>query len=397
MMMDYQFSDRVLALKPSIIREILKNSSDPSVIPFSAGNPAPEAFPAKEITEISQAILSKNPIAALQYSITEGYTPLRETISTYMKSHHQIGREFDDIIVTSGAQQVMNLASKVLCNEEDVIICEAPSFIGSLNTFRSIKTRLRGISMEEDGMNMQELEQALKEEANARMSDTIPNFQNPSGITMSLEKRKKMYQLAKQYGVIILEDNPYGDLRVSGTHVPAIKSFDEDGIVIYAGSFSKVISPGMRVGFTIAPKPITQKMVVCKQADDVHTNILAQMICNTLMTDYDYDGHLEKLRAIYRKRTQLMLNLIEEYLVPHGITYHKAEGGLFIWCTLPENINMLDFCKKSAEKKVCVVPGNAFLVDESAPCQSFRINFSTPTEEQIQKGIAILGETAKQM
>ena len=246
-------------------------------------------------------------------------------------------------------------------------------------------------------MNMQELEQALKEEPNARMIYTIPNFQNPSGITMSLEKRKKMYQLAKQYGVIILEDNPYGDLRVSGTHVPAIKSFDEDGIVIYAGSFSKVISPGMRVGFTIAPKPITQKMVVCKQADDVHTNILAQMICNTLMTDYDYDGHLEKLRAIYRKRTQLMIHLIEEHLVPHGITYHKAEGGLFIWCTLPENINMLDFCKKSAEKKVCVVPGNAFLVDESAPCQSFRINFSTPTEEQIQKGIAILGETAKQM
>ena len=397
MMMDYQFSDRVLALKPSIIREILKNSSDPSVIPFSAGNPAPEAFPAKEIAEISQAILSETPIAALQYSITEGYTPLRETISAYMKSHHQIGREFDDIIVTSGAQQVMNLASKVLCNEEDVIICEAPSFIGSLNTFRSIKTRLRGISMEEDGMNMQELEQALKEEPNARMIYTIPNFQNPSGITMSLEKRKKMYQLAKQYGVIILEDNPYGDLRVSGTHVPAIKSFDEDGIVIYAGSFSKVISPGMRVGFTIAPKPIVQKMVVCKQADDVHTNILAQMICNMLMTDYDYDGHLEKLRAIYRKRTQLMLNLIEEYLVPHGITYHKAEGGLFIWCTLPENINMLDFCKKSAEKKVCVVPGNAFLVDESAPCQSFRINFSTPPEEQIQKGIAILGETAKQM
>ena len=396
-MMDYQFSDRVLALKPSIIREILKNSSDPSVIPFSAGNPAPEAFPAKEIAEISQKILSEHPIAALQYSITEGYTPFRGTISAYMKSHHQIGREFDETLVTSGAQQVMNLASKVLCNEDDVIICEAPSFIGSLNTFRSIKTRLRGISMEEDGMNMAELEQVLKEEPNARMIYTIPNFQNPSGITMSLEKRKKMYQLAKQYGVIILEDNPYGDLRVSGTHVPAIKSFDEDGIVIYAGSFSKVISPGMRVGFTIAPKPIVQKMVVCKQADDVHTNILAQMICNTLMTDYDYDGHLEKLRTIYRRRTELMISLIETHLVPLGITYHKAKGGLFIWCTLPDQINMLDFCKNSAEKKACVVPGNAFLVDESAPCQSFRINFSTPTEEQIQKGIVILEETAKQM
>lgn len=396
-MMDYKFSDRVLALKPSIIREILKNSSDPSVIPFSAGNPAPEAFPTKEIAAISQKILSEDPIAALQYSITEGYTPLRETITDYMKTHHQIGKEFDDILITSGAQQVMNLASKVLCNEEDVIICEAPSFIGSLNTFRSIKTNLRGISMEDDGMNLAELEQVLKEEPNARMIYTIPNFQNPSGITMSLEKRKKLYQLAKQYNVFILEDNPYGDLRVSGTHIPAIKSFDEDGIVLYAGSFSKVISPGMRVGFTIAPKPITQKMVVCKQADDVHSNILAQMICNEFIIKYDYDGHLKNLRSIYQKRIELMTSLIEKHLVPYGITYNKAEGGLFIWCTLPAHINMLEFCKKSADQKVCVVPGNAFLVDEHAPCQSFRINFSTPTDEQIVKGVAILGEIAKQM
>ncbi len=397
MTMDYRFSDRVLALKPSVIREILKNSSDPDVIPFSAGNPAPEAFPAREIAQISQAILHEHPIAALQYSITEGHPPLRQTVSAYMRAHHQIGRENDDILITSGAQQVMQLACKVLCNENDVVICETPSCIGSLNTFRSSKARLRGVAVEEDGMDMQALEQALKEEPNARLIYTIPNFQNPTGVTMSLAKRQKMYRLAKQYNVMILEDNPYGDLRISGSPVPAVKSFDEDGIVIYAGSFSKVISPGLRVGFSIAPKPVTQKMVVCKQADDVHTNILAQMICNAFINDYDYSGHLEHLRTVYRRRVQLTTDLINRYLAPYGITYHKAEGGLFLWCTLPKQADMQEFCRRSAEKKVCVVPGNAFLVDESAPCQSFRLNFSTPTLEQIEKGVAILAETAAQM
>ncbi len=396
-MMNYQFADRVSELKPSIIREILKNSSEPGVIPFSAGNPAPEAFPAKEILEISQKILREQPIQALQYSITEGYTPLRNTITNHMQTHHQIGKDFDDTIITSGAQQVMNLASKVLCNEDDVIICESPSFIGSLNTFRSIKTKLHGISMEHDGMNLLELEKTLKQNTKVRMIYTIPNFQNPSGITMSLEKRKQLYQLAKQYHVIILEDNPYGDLRINGDTIPSIKSFDKDGIVIYAGSFSKVISPGMRIGFSIAPKPISQKMVVCKQADDVHSNILAQMICHILITEYHYENHLQHLRSIYRKKLELTISLIEEHLVPHGISYHKANGGLFVWCTLPTNINMLEFCKKSANQKVCVVPGNAFLVDENASCQSFRINFSTPTDEQIVKGIATLGKIAKQM
>ncbi len=395
--MNYTFSDRVLTLKPSVIREILKNSSDPQVIPFSAGNPAPEAFPAKEIAEISCNILSQNPIAALQYSLTEGYTPLRETLKTYLQSRHQIGMESDDVVITSGAQQIMSLACKVLCNENDVILCEAPSFIGSLNTFRSMQIRLRGIAMQEDGMDMQALEQALKEEPRARMIYTIPNFQNPSGITMSLAKRRRMYELAKQYGIIILEDNPYGDLRICGQSVPAIKSFDEDGIVIYAGSFSKVIAPGMRVGFTAAPKAILQKMVVCKQGDDVHTNILAQMICNALMTDYDFDAHLENLRTIYRKRAELMMELIETHLVLYGVTYHRTEGGLFVWCTLPDSMDMQEFCKKSAENKACVVPGNAFLVDENTPCQSFRVNFSTPTLEQMKKGVAILEQTAKQM
>ncbi|MGN1050833.1 MAG: PLP-dependent aminotransferase family protein, partial [Acutalibacteraceae bacterium] len=267
--MEYKFSEKVKNLKPSAIREIFKYASDPSVVSLSAGNPSPEAFPAKEIAEISAKILKENPIGVLQYSITEGYTPLRETLKKYMKEHHNAINENDDLLITSGAQQIMDLLTKSLCNEGDVIITEAPSFIGSLNTFRSYNARLVGVPMENDGMNMDALEEALINNKNVKFIYTIPNFQNPSGITMSLLKRKKLYELAKKYGVLILEDNPYGDLRYSGEYIPCIKSFDTENIVVYAGSMSKVISPGIRVAYAIAPKPIFQKMVVCKQGSDV--------------------------------------------------------------------------------------------------------------------------------
>lgn len=393
--MEYSFSDRVQALKPSAIREIFKYAADPEVVSLSAGNPSPEAFPIEEIKEISARLLEENPIGVLQYSVTEGYPQLRETLKEYMKSHHNVGRDFDDILITTGAQQIMDLATKSLLNEGDVVITEAPSFIGSLNTFRSYNAKLVGVNIDDDGMNMEELEKALKTHKNARFIYTIPNFQNPSGITMSLEKRKKMYELAKKYNVLILEDNPYGDLRYSGEYIPCIKSFDDEGIVLYAGSMSKVISPGIRVAYVIAPKPIFQKMVVCKQGNDVHTNIWSQMVCNELMTKYDFDAHLEKLRKLYSKKAQFMMDLMDKYLVPMGITYAKITGGLFTMCTLPDYVDMQEFCKDAIKNKVCVVPGNAFLTDESEECHTFRVNFSTPTDEQLEKGIKLLAKTAE--
>lgn len=393
--MEYSFSDRVQALKPSAIREIFKYAADPEVVSLSAGNPSPEAFPIEEIKEISSRLLEENPIGVLQYSVTEGYPQLRETLKEYMKSHHNVGKDFDDILITTGAQQIMDLATKSLVNEGDVVITEAPSFIGSLNTFRSYNAKLVGVKIDDDGMNIEELEKALQTHKNARFIYTIPNFQNPSGITMSLEKRKKMYELAKKYNVLILEDNPYGDLRYSGEYIPCIKSFDDDGIVLYAGSMSKVISPGIRVAYVIAPKPIFQKMVVCKQGNDVHTNIWSQMVCNELMTKYDFDAHLEKLRNLYRKKAQFMMDLMDKYLVPMGITYAKITGGLFTMCTLPDYVDMQEFCKDAIKNKVCVVPGNAFLTDESEECHTFRVNFSTPTDEQLEKGIKLLAKTAE--
>lgn len=391
--MEYRFSDRVSNLKPSAIREIFKYASDPEVVSLSAGNPSPDAFPAKEIAEISAEVLKNNPISVLQYSVSEGYTPLRNTIKEYVKKEHNTGSGDDDVLITTGAQQIMDLCSKALVNEGEVVICEAPSFIGSLNTFRSYNAKLVGVNVEPDGMSIEELENALKANPNARLIYTIPNFQNPSGITMSFEKRKKIYELAKKYGVLIVEDNPYGDLRYSGEYVPNIKSLDTDGIVIYAGSFSKVISPGIRVAYCICPKPIFQKLVVCKQGNDVHTNIWSQYVCNEFINKYDFNAHLARLREIYTKKADYCMNLLDKYCAP-AITYHRIDGGLFIWCNLPESIDMPTFCKTAVENKVCVVPGNAFLTDENEKCQSFRINFSTPTDEQLEKGIKILGELA---
>ena len=391
--MEYKFSDRVSNLKPSAIREIFKYAADPEVVSLSAGNPSPDAFPAKAIAEISADVLKNNPISVLQYSVSEGYTPLRQHLKEYMRREHNTGNDDDDIIITTGAQQIMDLCSKALLNEGDTVICEAPSFIGSLNTFRSYNARLVGVTLESDGMKLDELENALKTEPNVKFIYTIPNFQNPSGITASLEKRKKIYELAKKYGVLILEDNPYGDLRYSGQNVPNIKSLDTDGIVIYAGSFSKVISPGMRVAYCIAPKPIFQRLVVCKQSNDVHTNIWSQYVCDEFITKYDFNAHLAGLRELYTKKAAYCMELLDKYCAP-AISYHRIDGGLFIWCDLPESIDMREFCKEAIKNKVCVVPGNAFLTDENAPCNSFRINFSTPTDDQLKKGIEILGRLA---
>ena len=392
--MDYKFSDRISALKPSAIREILKATSAGDVIPFAAGNPSPEAFPVDDIRKITAEILEKEPITALQYGISEGYTPLRNSIKKYMSEKYSVFGENDDIIITSGAQQVIDLVSKVLLNEDDVVISESPSFIGALNTFRSYKGRLAGVDVESDGMNMDMLEDVLKKETKAKFIYTIPNFQNPSGVTMSWEKRKRLYELAKKYGVMILEDNPYGELRCKGADIPCIKSLDTDGIVIYSGSFSKILSPGIRVAFTIAPKELIAKMTVGKQASDVHTPVLTQMIVNEWMTNYDMEGHIKKIREIYRNKLELMCGLID-FELGDFVTYVKPEGGLFIWCELPENADMLKFCSVAAENKVAVVPGIAFMMYPEDKTRCIRLNFSTPTDDGIVKGMKILGKVKK--
>ncbi len=396
--MEYIFSDRISGLKPSAVREILKSTSDPEVISFAAGNPAPESFPVDDIRVISKEILDETPIQALQYGITEGYAPLIEKLTQLVKERNNIGTENDGLIVTSGATQVMELLTKVLCNEGDKIACENPSFIGSLNCFRSYGCDLVGIPVEDDGIDVAALEEALKADTEHKIKFlyTIPNFQNPGGVTLSLEKRKKIYELACKYDIIVLEDNPYGTLRVTGEDVPAIKTFDTEGRVVYAGTFSKIISPGIRVGYVVGPKPILAKMTVGKQTEDVHTAMFNQMLVYRWLEEYDLNAHLTKNQAIYRKKINLMCDLIDSEL-GDLVTYVRPEGGLFIWAKLDDRLDMLTFVQRAVEKKVAVVPGTAFLTDPTASTQYIRLNFSTPTDEEIEKGMKLLGEVAREM
>jgi 2-aminoadipate transaminase len=388
--MNMTFSNRISALQPSAIREILKSASDPNIISLAAGNPASESFPVEDIKRISAEIFEKNPVEALQYGISEGYTPLRDALKKQMKTRFDCGTNHDDLIIVSGAQQGIELTCKILCNEGDTVICENPCFIGALNAFRSYNVNLYGVEIENDGINLTALEAALKTQKNVKLIYLIPTFQNPTGITTSEVKRKAVYALAKKYNVMILEDNPYADLRFEGENVPCIKSFDTDGLVIYCGSFSKVLSAGIRVGYVLAPSEVIQKMVVAKQVSDVHTNLFFQILSYRFITECDLESHIKKIQQIYRHKSSLMIQGIENHF-RKDITFIRPQGGLFLWCNLPQSINMIDYCKLAAANGVAVVPGSAFNVNENDYCNSIRLNYSTPADEQIVKGMEILG------
>lgn len=387
--MEYKFSNRISGLHPSAIREILKAASDPSVISFAAGNPAPESFPVEDIKRLSAQIYQDCAVTALQYGISEGYTPLRDAMKKRMADVYSCGREFDELVIVSGAQQGIELTCKALCNEGDTVICENPSFIGALNAFRSYNVNLVGIDMEDDGLNIEQLEQTLKTAKNVKLIYLIPTFQNPTGAVMSLEKRHAVYRLAKQYGAVILEDSPYMDLRFAGQELPAIKSFDDEGIVVFCGSFSKILSAGIRVGYVLAPKALIAKIVVGKQVSDVHTNMFFQILAHRFVTECDLNAHILKIRDIYRHKSALMLDGVKKYIPNAKLV--PPQGGLFLWFTLPETVNALEYCKKAAENGVAVVPGAAFMANEGEPCNSIRLNYSTPTDDKIVEGMKKLG------
>ena len=397
MIMEYRFSDKLAALKPSAIREIFKSLTDPSIISFAAGNPAPESFPVSELEKIGADIFANSPVSALQYSITEGYPLLREAVAQRLLTKFSVGKNTDSTIIVSGGQQGIELACKVLCNEGDAVICENPSFIGALNAFRSNGAVTVGVPMESDGINVDALEDTIKNTPRAKMLYLIPTFQNPSGITMSYEKRRAVYELALRHGLIIFEDNPYGELRFSGEDIPTIKSIDTEGIVIYCSSFSKILSAGMRVGYVCAPEPIISKMVVAKQSEDVHTNIFFQMLCHRYITEYDLDAHIAEIRELYRRKCALMLDCIDREIPADKVSFTRPDGGLFIWGTLKGEKDSSALVAAAIAKKVAVVPGSTFNCDTSLPSPSFRLNYSTPSNEQITEGISRLGEAVKEL
>ncbi len=385
-----KLSDKVKHLEASSIREIFKLLAKPGIISFAGGAPDPNLFPKKEFAEIAKEILENEGNTALQYGITEGYAPLREWTKERLVSQGILDAD-DDVIIVSGGQQGIDLASKSLINPGDGVVCEEPSFIGGLNCFRSYNAQLFGVPMEDDGIDTDALENLLKEHSNIKLLYTISTFQNPSGITSSLEKRKKLLELAEKYDFLIYEDNPYGELRFSGEEVPTIKSLDKSGRVIYFGSFSKILAPGMRLGFTSAKAELLERMIICKQTQDVHTNVLSQMIAYKFVTKYSIDEHIAKLRQVYGKKCKLMMETMDKCF-PESVKHTCPQGGLFLYCTMPDGFDSKELMKKALEKNVAFVPGTSCMIDDKTTYSTFRMNYSTASEEEIVKGVTLLGE-----
>ncbi len=388
--MDYRFSDRMSTMRGSAIREIFKFAADPEVISLAGGNPAPELFPNEELAGIAAELLKNQPVLSLQYGVTEGYTPLREAVKARIKRVEHIDHPDDDVIIVSGGQQGIELSTKALVNEGDTVIVEEPSFIGALNAFRSYNAHLAGVKMDGDGMNIASLEKAVAENKNAKLIYTIPTFQNPMGTTMSLEKRKAVYEIARKNNLIIIEDNPYGDLTFDGTKTPTIKSMDVDGRVIYCGSFSKILAPGLRIGFVCTNKAIVQKIVVGKQISDVHTAMLPQLLAYEYMTRFDLDAAIVKMRANYAHKCRTMLDAIARDF-PADVACTRPNGGLFIWCDLGHGVDTQALAATCAANKVVYVPGSTFMVDMDKPSSALRLNYSTMSDERIGEGIRRLG------
>ena len=391
--MEYQFSDRLKNLKGNAIREIFKLLSTPGIISFAGGFPAKETLPVDEIREIADKVLSENGAEILQYGGTEGYRPLIVSSGEYVR-RDGVTATPESTLIVSGGQQGIDLTFKAFINKGDRVLVENPTYLAALHILKTYEGEAIGVDSDEDGINILDLAKKIVFYA-PKILYLVPNFSNPSGKTLSKEKREAIYAICKKHGVIILEDNPYGDLRYLGEDVPTIKSLDKTGHVLYAGTFSKTLAPGLRVGYLCAPKNVIAKAVVCMQVSTVHTSILPQMIAYKFVTENNFEEHLEKLRAIYKHKSDLMLTNLKMKM-PKSIKFTEPEGGLFIWGTLPDG-DMPYFCKKAVQNKVAVVPGNAFLTDENAPCLSFRLNYSTPTDEQIEKGVDILAEVAKTM
>lgn len=388
--MQFHRSAAAGSLRPTAANKILDMGADPAIISLAAGNPAPEAYPIAAVQDITRRILEEQPLDALQYSVPQGDPGLRRTVLEWMASRYGCHQDYDDCVIVSGAQQGGDLTARILCDPGDIVLCEEPTFLGCLDAFRAAGARLRGIPMQEDGIDTDALEAALKEGGPIRFLYTIPNFQNPTGITMSLAKRQRVYELAVQYDFLILEDNPYGDLRFRGEPVPPIKSLDRTGHVIYMGSFSKILAPGVRIGYVIAHRDLIEQYTTLKSACDVHSNILAQLICQRFLTEQDMDAHLAGLAAIYRRKCLLMLDEADRCFDAR-ITHTNPDGGLFVWCTLPEGSDSLEFAAAAADAGVLVVPGAGFQTDPTRPSRSFRLNYSTPSDEKIRQGMEILG------
>ncbi|MDL2226961.1 PLP-dependent aminotransferase family protein, partial [Deltaproteobacteria bacterium OttesenSCG-928-M10] len=393
--LNIKLAKRMSGLRASEVREILKITERPEIISFAGGLPAPELFPLEEIKRVSQLVLDEMGPKALQYSTTEGFPPLRQWVAERMNRRYGLKLEQDNILITSGSQQVLDLSGKLFLDEGDVVLCENPTYLAAITAFRAYGCEFREVETDDVGMIPEALEKALAETGRAKLIYVIPDFQNPTGRTWSRERREALAALAARFEVAIVEDNPYGELRFEGEFLPAVMSFDQHEGVIYGGTFSKIFCPGYRVGWVAGEKELVRKFVMAKQGTDIQCNTKAQMELMRYLELYDIEAHIERIRAVYRSRRDLALSVMAAEFPPSA-RFTRPEGGLFAWVELPEGLNARDVLVKSLEKNVAFVPGGAFFPNGGHE-NTLRINFSNMPEDRIVDGMKRLGAVLREM
>lgn len=390
--MDNKFAKRTDLVHSSETREILKVTEKPEVISFAGGLPAPELFPVEALKVVSNAVLNEEGENSLQYCMTEGYIPLREAICQRMMAVG-INSTIENVLVTTGSQQAIDLTGRLFIDEGDTIICESPTYLAAINAFKSYNAKFVEVAMDDDGMIMDELEKKLLENPKTKFIYTIPDFQNPTGRTLKLERRKRMIALANKYDVLVVEDNPYGAIRFAGETLPPIKHFDTEGRVIYISTFSKIFAPGLRLGWICADESFIEKYVAFKQTADLHSDNFAQRMTAKYMELYDIEEHINKIKAVYKERCTTMLSCIEEFF-PKNLCYSKPEGGLFIWVEIPDSVDSRELFSECLKNNVAFVPGSPFFPNGTKR-NTFRLNYSNMSKDKIIEGMKRIGEVLR--
>lgn len=406
----HRYAQRTQRMGSSMIRELLKLTQRPDIISFAGGLPAPEMFPVEAFEAASSRVLRQHGSQALQYSTTEGYLPLRELIVEKM-GRYGIEASVENVLITSGSQQALDLIGKLLINPGDLILTERPSYLGAIQAWRAYQAEFSSVPIDNDGLRVDLLEEAIC--GGPKFMYILPNFQNPGGVTLSYERRLALIDIADRYGVPIIEDDPYGELRFEGEHIPPLVVLDADklngrqythrnepssyfkGNVIYLSTFSKTLAPGLRLGWIVAPKSVVQQCVMTKQGMDLHTSTFIQMVAYEVAKDGFLTGHVRKIREVYRERRDIMLAAMSEHFPP-GVQWTHPQGGLFLWVTLPDELNTTAVLEEAIAHKVAFVPGETFYPDGGGK-NSFRLNFSNARPEEIREGIIRLGQVLQKV
>jgi len=390
--MGSMYASRTDTIPKSFIREILKVTEDPAVISFAGGLPNPRFFPAREMAAAASDTLEAGNVAALQYSTTEGYPPLREYIAQRYRDRSGLDVSPEEILITNGSQQALDLIGKVFLDRADTIAIERPAYLGAIQAFSAYEPRFCAVPLQDDGIDLDALAAVLGR-CRIKFFHTVINFQNPSGISYSLDKRKELAELLARHDAMLVEDDPYRELRFEGTPAPSMRTWLK-GRAILLGSFSKIVAPGLRLGWICASRDIMDKLVVAKQASDLHSNSLCQRILYRYLAQNDVDRHIATIVSAYKSQRDAMLGAMEAHF-PADVTYTRPEGGMFLWVTLPQELSSVELFERAAREKVAFVPGTPFFVDGGGQ-RNMRLNFSNADEETIREGIRRLGRIIKE-